>query len=85
MSIIIRVPVCDDVSAGVKVTETLQLFPGFRVFTHFDLTANTDGDGDTFSISITSAGPFFLPPFLIVILIGLLVVPTVTPLPNASD
>src|ERR1700685_153737 len=84
LSIIIRVPVCGEVSVGLKVTDTLQLFPGFRVFAHFDFSANTGFV--TSSISTISAAPFlFLPLFLIVIVSGLLVFPTVTLFPNASE
>ena len=40
MSKIIRLPLCGVVSAGLKVTETLQLFPGANVLMHWLLTAN---------------------------------------------
>jgi len=84
LSKIMRVPVCRVVSAGVKVTDTLQLLPGASVFSHADFTANTDGDA--LSIAMLTARPFlFLSTFLIVTVLGVLVVPTVTPVPNFSE
>lgn len=70
-------------SGGVKVTDTLQLFPGLRVFLHSDFTSNADGNA--LSISILTATPdFLLPAFLIVTTLGLPVVPTVTLFPNPT-
>jgi hypothetical protein len=76
-------PLCLVVSVGLKVTDTLQLLPGASVFWHCDLTANTGGDA--LSISILTAKVFFLPAFLILTLLGLLVFPTAVLLPNPSE
>jgi len=77
-------PVCSVVSAGVNVTDTLQLFPGSSVSLHSDVTANTGGDA--LSLSMLTARPvFFLPAFLIVTVLGLLVVSTLTVFPNDSE
>ena len=40
LSKIISVAACGAVSGGLKVTDTLQVFPGLRVFLHCDLIAN---------------------------------------------
>jgi hypothetical protein len=87
LSLISRFALCGVVSGGVKVTDTLQLLPGMSdVSAHSDDTANADGDGDTLSPSMLTARPvFLLPAFLIVTVLGLLVFPTVTLFPNASE
>jgi len=84
LSLIVNSPLCSDVPVGVNITETLQLWPGASVSLHSDVTANTGGDA--VSLSILTARPvFFLPAFLIVTVLGLLVVPTVTVFPNDSE
>lgn len=84
LSKIISVPVCDVVLVGLKVTDTLHFLPGASSSWHSDFTTNTDGGA--VSISMLTARPFFfLPTFLIVTVLGLLVVPTVTSSPNFSE
>lgn len=84
LSKIIRVAVCSVALGGEKVTETLQLFPGLSVFSHADFTVNTGGSA--LSLSTFTATPvFFLPLFLIVTLLALLVVPIFTLLPNDKE
>ena len=82
MSKIIRVAACGVVSGGLKVTDTLQLFPGLRVFLHCDLIAKAPAV--TVCIWIVSDGPFFFAVFLIFSVLGLLVLPTGVVVPNAS-
>ena len=62
----------------------MQLLPGFSIFLHCDFTVKVDGD--TLSISMFTGKPFFFGlAFLILIVLGLLVFPTITVCPNASD
>ena len=82
LSKIIRVPACGVVSGGLKVTDTLQLFPGLRVLWHCDLIANAPGV--TLCIWMVSDGPFFFAVFLIFSVFGLLVLPTGVVVPNDS-
>jgi hypothetical protein len=84
LSNIIRWPVCGIVSTGLKVTDTLQLLRGARVASHSDATVNTDGDA--LSVWMLTVRPFFfLPAFLILIVLAWLVVPNVTSSPNFSE
>ena len=82
-SSIIRLPFCGVVSVGLKVTDTLQLLPGFRVLSHCDFTTNTDGDA--LSICILTDKVFFLPAFLIFTVLAALVPPTIVVSPNARE
>src|SRR5271156_4645409 len=81
-STIVRVPSCEMVLVGLKVTDTLQLLPGLRTFSHCDFIANCCGDA--LSIAILSGMLRLRPEFVIVTVLGLLVVATRTLLPNAS-
>ena len=81
LSKIIRVAVCSVALGGEKVTETLHFLPGLSVFSHADFTVNTGGSA--LSLSTFTATPvFFLPLFLIVTLLALLVVPIFVLLPK---
>ncbi len=62
------------VSVGLKVTETLQLFPGANVLLHWLLTAN--GAAVVSPVIDTSSLDFFGLSFLIVTDFALLVLPT---------
>src|SRR5271154_1557117 len=81
-STIVRVPSCEMVLVGLKVTDTLQLLPGLRTFSHCDFIANCGGDA--LSIAILSGMLRLRPEFVIVTVLGLLEVPMLT-LPNASE
>lgn len=76
----ISVVVCGVVLGGVKVTDTLQVFPGLRVFRHCDLMANAPIGTD--SISMVSDAPFFFAGFFISNDFGLLVFPTAVFVPS---
>src|SRR5271154_2879593 len=82
-STIVSVPSCEMVLVGLKFTDTLQLLPGLRTFSHCDVIVN--GGGDTLSIAILSGMLRLRPELVIVTVWGLLVVPTLTRLPNASE
>ena len=82
LSKIISIAFCGVVSFGEKVTDTLQVLPGLRVFLHCDLIAKTP-TGVTLCIWMIRDGPFFLAVFLIFNAFGLLVLPTGVVVPNA--
>jgi hypothetical protein len=84
LSEIIKLPFRSVVSAGLKVTDTLQLLPGASVFWHSDFTENTDGDAPSISI-VTAVPVFLLPLFLIVTDFELLVFPTVVLAPKSRE
>jgi len=81
LSKIISVDICGVVFGGVKVTDTLQLFPGLRVLLHCDFTANAPGV--TLCITMVSDGPFFFAVFLTFSVFALLVFPTGVVVPKA--
>jgi hypothetical protein len=79
-SLIVKVPMCSEVSGGVKVTSTLQLLPGARALSHWDLTAN--GAEVSSPVTMTLILDFFGLVFLIVSFSGLLTLPSVVLVPK---
>jgi len=66
----------------VKITETLQLFPGANVVMHCLLTAK--GAAAVSPVIVTAIPDFFELLFLIITTLGLLIEPTLVDLPNGS-
>ncbi len=79
----INSPLCALVSVGLKVTETLQLFPGANDVLHSLLTAN--GAAADSPVTSTVIADFLEAPFLIVTVLGLLTELTIVDLPNFRD
>jgi len=82
-SLMINSPLCALVSVGLKVTETLQLFPGANEVTHLLVTAN--GAAADSPVTITVIADFLEALFLIVTVLGLLTELTMVDLPNFTD
>ena len=82
-SLTINSPLCAMVSVGLKVTETLQLFPGANDVLHWLVTAN--GAAADSVVTITVILDFLEAPFLIVTVLGLLTELTMVDLPNFTD
>jgi len=79
----INSPLCAVVSVGLKVTETLQLFPGANDVMHWLVTAN--GAAADSRVIITVILDFLELSFLIVTVLGLLTELTMVDLPNFTD
>jgi hypothetical protein len=82
LSLTTNVPFCAVVSAGLKVTKALQLFPGAKVVVHWLVTAK--GAAVVSPEIVTLILELLELLFLIITFLALLVLPTVVLLPKAT-
>src|ERR1035437_4454663 len=83
LSLMVNSPYCAVVLGGVKVTQTLQLFPGANVLMHWLLTAN--GATVVSPVIDMCILDLFELPFVLVTDSALLTLPTLVFLPNFKD